>query len=97
MDDLEVVISMWRMSRGIPSGAHIWFDPTVESVRLFRVPTAEQRSLNEQLLERVDSREEEVDLDKVGSVSAGEDEDESYVSGSPEQGFLLEEEEPLPF
>ncbi len=38
MDSLELMIRNWRVTRGIPGGAHVWFDPNCEVVRLFRIP-----------------------------------------------------------
>ncbi len=39
MKEGEKVIRNWRMQLGKPFGIHLWFDPSVESVRLLAVPS----------------------------------------------------------
>jgi len=72
----EISVLSWRVTRGIPSGVHIWFDPERESVRLFRVPTSEQRCLGNHLHDGLAGEEEEVEVDNFGSVSGPESEGE---------------------
>jgi len=81
---LEIVVRTWRVTRGIPGGVHVWFDPAVESVRLFRTPTSEQRSLAAQVRASVDGGDPEDYLDKVGSVSVSETEAELASDRSEE-------------
>ncbi len=35
----EKIIRTWRVQLARPFGVHLWFDPSVESVRLLSVPT----------------------------------------------------------
>ena len=88
----EISILRWRVGRGIPSGVHVWFDPDVESVRLFRVPTREQQAVGRDLHLGVDRGAEEGYLDKVGSVSVSESEAEDTVIDEQSQRHLFEEE-----
>ena len=93
----EISVRLWRMTRGIPGGCHIWFDPAVESVRLFRVPTSEQRSLSERLhYEGVDSRDSGNQVDNMVSVRELEGEGESSVNREV-NGAPGEDQELLPF
>ena len=75
----EIIIRAWRVTQGISFGAHIWFDPDVESVILLRVPSLDQRSHSDRLNEGVAMGDPESYLDKVGSVSGLENEDEAFV------------------
>jgi len=77
--ELEKLICNWRVTKGVPSGLHIWFDPNVESVRLYRVPTRDQRSVGDPDA-TLDAGVGPAYLDKVGSVSAAEDEASTALS-----------------
>ncbi len=95
-EQLEIPIRMWRMTRGIPSGSHVWFDESRESVKLYRIPPPD----GEVALEDdggVALEGESGYLDKVGSVSASgpdraRDDSSREVNGPREE--LLED---LPF
>ena len=73
--ELELMICNWRVTRGVPSGVHVWFDPSIESVRLYRVPTSEQQSCDNGF-DALDAGVGPGYLDKVVSVSAPESEAE---------------------
>ncbi len=32
---VELTVRSWRITRGVPLGAHCWFDPSCEIVRIF--------------------------------------------------------------
>ena len=89
MDELvnEKMICTWRVTRGIPSGLHIWFDPEVESVRLYRIPTSEQRSFDPVDAATVDAGVGPGYLDKVASVSACETEADAVSYDDTELPF----------
>ncbi len=89
----EITVLSWRMTRGVPGGVHIWFDPTRESVRLFRVPTSEQRSSGEALHVGVDSQGGSGELDKVVSMREDGPGPEQYVQ---DDFNGLDEVKPLP-
>jgi len=97
MKEVEVTVRMWRMTRGIPGGQHVWFDPSEEYVRLFRrIPSRDGDGV-EDSSEGLDSQGGSGYLDKVDSVSAdgqgrGYDEEDRY-----EQLIFLEEDDQLPF
>ena len=79
MNAVEKMICNWRVTSGVPSGLHVWFDPNCESVRLFRVPTGDQQSyLHED--SALDAGVGPGHLDKVGSVSAS---GQGQASGDP--------------
>jgi len=43
----ELVLRSWRVSQAEPSGAHVWFDPTREQLKLFALePSTEERVAN---------------------------------------------------
>jgi len=94
--ELEKLICNWRVTRGVPSGMHIWFDPNVESVKLFRVPTREQQPL----LRDGGSLDAGVGpgyLDKVVSVSASGPDRTSLESDSTNNDPQIDLSEDLPF
>ena len=94
---LEKMICRWRVTRGVPSGVHVWFDPNVESVRLYRVPTSEQQSVSTPD-GAVDAGVGPGYLDKVASVSASVDSDEDSLEvDHSEQLDGFEELDELPF
>jgi len=96
--DLDIVIRNWRITRGIPSGLHVWFDPSCESVSLHRIPLHDQRRSLEGLAPKgVDMVGDAGYLDKVASVSASGPDRASGDSDRFEQVSLLEEENDLPF
>jgi len=93
--EIELTLRTWRMTRGIPKGTHVWFDPSVEYVKLFRLPPRDGEEAVDSL-EGVDSRGEIGYLDKVVSVSA----DGQMRADDPsdyEQGLLFREQDDLPF
>ncbi len=66
---VEMIIRNWRITRGVPGGMHMWFDPSCEVVRLHRIPSSDSEEASD-LLEGVDRPEGFGYVDKVGSVSA---------------------------
>ena len=73
----ELVIRNWRVTEALPSGLHVFFDPSRECVKLFRLHPDEQPPLNSEsglgpLAVAVDAGY----LDRVSSVSADETEAE---------------------
>ncbi len=69
MDSTEKMICMWRITRGVPSGMHVWFDPNCESIRLYRTPTSDQHPFDH-ARDALDAGVGPGYLDKVDSVSA---------------------------
>ena len=96
-DSLEKMICNWRVSRGVPSGMHVWFDPTCESVRLFRVPTSEQQPLSDVPGDSLDAGVGPGYLDKVVSMSASEPGRASDDSNSIDNDPPDLDQEDLPF
>ena len=99
MTDLEIVVRNWRITRGIPGGSHVWFDPACELVRLYRIPLLDQRRdpSEGRSLEGLEGKGDSGYLDKVVSVSASES---SRVQGDEdryEQTNILDEDDGLPF
>ncbi len=94
MDSAEMMICNWRVTRGIPSGLHIWFDPAVESVCLYRVPTREQQSFGPVPEGALDAGVGPGYLDKVGSVSELEGEGDNSIDEQSDPPFVQED---LPF
>ncbi len=94
-----MIIRGWRVTRGIPSGSHVWFDLSCERVELFRIPPSEQqRDLAEvKISEGLAAEGEAGYLDKVVSVSEYEAEAGEYDQERFEQFSLLEEQDELPF
>ena len=41
------LIRQWRVSKAEPSGLQVWFDPEVETVRLFSLDPLEKRGVDE--------------------------------------------------
>ena len=80
MQDNEKVIRTWRMQMAKPFGVHLWFDPSVESVRLLSEPV-EFICISEEEKEKVDKPVQMSILGEQGSVSGqaggaeGEDQD----------------------
>jgi len=94
---IEMIIRGWRIADGVPSGKLIWFDPSCETVRLYRTPpTLNSEDTPPGLAEVADVGESGY-LDKVVSMSAVEPEPESHAVDRLEQFGLLEEEGELPF
>ena len=92
----EIIIRNWRITRGIPAGSHVWFDPKCEGVKLYRIPPRDGVVVSEDpgdLAEEGDSGH----LDKVVSVSASGLGLAMGDSDRFEQVELLEEELDLPF
>ena len=94
----ELAIRNWRMSVGIPHGVHLWFDPSVESVRLFRSSPADSALLKaeESVRDAVAEGEDSGYLDRVGSVSAYGQAGRP-VAAIGEQLRLFDEDPELPF
>jgi len=95
MLECELIIRTWRVTRGIPSGSHVWFDPSTEYVRIYRRPPSDSDEVDDSH-EGVDMEGRSGYLDKVGSVSA----DGQRAAGDSdryEQYILFEEEDVLPF
>ncbi len=92
----EKIICNWRVTKGIPSGVHVWFDPNTESVRLYRVPTREQQPSRD-MTDSLDAGVGPGYLDKVGSVSELEDEGEDSQARDFDNGSQLDLVEDLPF
>ena len=95
MDSREKLICNWRITTGVPSGLHLWFDPMCESVRLYRVPTTVQRPYQDSL-GSLDAQVGPGYLDKVGSVSEVEPEAE-LASERYKQIVIPELDVDLPF
>ena len=93
----EISVLSWRVTRGIPGGVHVWFDPTRESVRLFRVPTDEQQELGTTLHSELAEGEDGSYLDKVGSVSASGPGLAELTEDDFTEGPAPDEELDLPF
>ena len=68
---VELVIRMWRVTRGVPSGSHVWFDPSCEAVKLYRIPLHEQQQATRSD-EGLADRGENGELDRVVSMGASE-------------------------
>ena len=67
----ELTIRNWRITRGIPGGSHIWFDPKCERVKLYRIPSADgEGALSELEADLFATEGESGYLDRVASVSA---------------------------
>ena len=91
----ELVIRNWRVTRGVPLGAHLWFDPVREEVRLFRLaPPPDSEGVSE-FETALDAEEKIGYLDKVVSVSASEDGDGDVYDGK--QISFVEDDAELPF
>ena len=93
---IEMVIRNWRITRGIPSGSHMWFDPSCEYVKLFRIPHLDGEAVPGGLPE-VDEAGGSGYLDKVGSVSADGPGQATGDSDRFRQVRLFKEESDLPF
>ncbi len=88
---------MWRMMEAEPSGCMIWFDPSSEVVRLYRIsPPSDSDSVPSGAPE-LDEGGESGYLDKVVSVSASEPGPARLTSPEFTQLDFLEEEDELPF
>jgi len=91
----ELVVRNWRITRGIPGGCHLWFDPSVEAVRLYRIPPSDSDEVGAG--SAVDEGGESGYLDKVASVSEC---GPGLVQGDSdrfEQLSLVKDEDELPF
>ncbi len=93
----ELLIRSWRITRGVPLGVHVWFDHTMEYVRLFRRDPSDSDEVSRGIDGVVDRWVANGELDRVGSVSAGEDEDEAVRVGDQLQLLQVEDLEGLPF
>ncbi len=93
---IEMIIRQWRVSRAEPSGQMLWFDPSCEAVKLYRIPHRDGDVVAPGPTE-IDDREGSGYLDKVGSVSAYGPGLAEHGSDRYEQLDFLEEEDELPF
>ncbi len=90
----ELIVRNWRVSKGDPSGAHVWFDPGKELVRLFRLPPHDSEAATEDHA-GVDKPGESGYLDSVISVSAeGNDARELSLGEQQWFDFFGEENDP---
>ncbi len=94
---VEMIIRNWRVVDGDPSGLLLWFDPSCETVRLYRTPPSMNSGEVAPGAAEVDEVGESGYLDKVVSVSASGPRTERCASDRFEQGELFREEDPLPF
>ena len=95
MMSVELPIRKWRITKAIPSGIHVFVDLRMEDVRLFSrdpSPDGDEVSLEPDVAEEGP----ESYLDKVGSVSACENEDEPYVQDFSEQLEITNRDLELP-
>jgi len=66
----EIAVRGWRIGAVEPSGLSVYFDPSLESVRIFRIPSRDSDGLTAaEMCVLADSGDPEY-LDKVGSVRA---------------------------
>ena len=95
---VEKMVCAWRVSRALPSGMQVWFDPETEVVKLYRLPlTSDQAGVDRAHQLAVLAQEGEIGyLDKVASVSGSEVEVEP-ASSRHEQISLIEDPGDLPF
>jgi len=70
MAETELIIRGWRVTEGQPSGSHVWFDPSTETVKLFRAPPTISAVEPGGALEGVDKGGDLLHLDNDRSVSA---------------------------
>ena len=92
----ELDIRNWRVTQALPSGLHVFFDPTRECVKLFRLSPAEQPQLSsEAIWERLVPVGESGYLDRVLSMRASETEAEPVQLDL--EDALSPEDEELPF
>ena len=96
MIETEIVICNWRVTRGVPSGLHVWFDPGCEMPKLHRIPLDEQRR-DPADDAGVDKEEGSGYLDKVGSVSESEQGKARGDTDRYEQFRFTNSEDELPF
>ena len=75
MSDGRILIRQWRVSGGDPSGCHLWFDPATEFPRLYSLPVGEPRV--SEVSGDVDMGEQFSLLDRVGSVSADDSDEDA--------------------
>jgi len=75
MDKDERLILHWRVQRAVPFGLHVWFDPSVETLRLYHIPCDDELE-PPVLSEKVDKQGMLWYPVRYGSVSAFENEDE---------------------
>ena len=92
---VEILVRAWRVTRGEPSGSHLWFDPSTEFVRLFRLPPPDGEDGLSEL--EVAEGGESAYLDKVSSVSVSEPGRASDASNSLDNDPLPNLGEDLPF
>ena len=86
----EKIIRIWRMQLAKPFGVHLWFDPSVESVRLLSEPT-DFVCISERDTKKVDKPVQLSILGESSSVSGqaggaeGDDQDNSKLDGIPDR------------
>ncbi len=93
---LEKVVCNWRVFEAQPSGLMLWFDPSCEVVRLYRLPPPDGEEVGDEALE-LDEGGKIGDLDKIVSVSASGPDRASGDNRVFKQLLLFDEEEGLPF
>jgi len=92
----RIQIRGWRVTQQEAGGLSVWFDPSTEFVRLYRLPLHNGEAAPEQLAEGVDTPGESGELDKVVSVSELEAEADA-PSGSQINFILTRGSDDLPF
>ncbi len=92
----ELVIRNWRITRGVPRGAHVWFDPECEVVKLLSIPPLDGVVPIDADPVGVDKAQGSSYLDMVSSVSACEDEGETFVQKNKQIDWVEDLDE-LPF
>jgi len=93
---VELTIREWRITRGVPFGTHLWFDPSRETVRLYELLPGDGEVAPD-ASEGVDIGERVRYLDKVGSVSGNDGDGDACVQKYEQISFIPEEKSDLPF
>ena len=83
----EMAVLGWRIAAVEPSGLSVYFDPSCESVRLFRIPSRDSYGLTASEMVGLADAGDPGYLDKVGSVRGLRDEGEAIVD-DPDTGLL---------
>jgi len=92
----ELVIRTWRITRGVPLGSHVWFDPQCEVVKIFRRSPLDGEVVKLPSVDGVDKGSQYGYLDRVISVSAAETEAELALKRYEQLDFPEGNDE-LPF
>ncbi len=75
----ELSVLGWRIAAVEPSGLSVYFDPSCESVRIFRIPSRDSYGLTASEMVGLADAGDPGYLDKVGSVRGLRDEGEAIV------------------